>query len=316
MRTPIDNHPSYGGPGWRSRPERHADDVAKGELWRSCGFASETARLREVLISRPSDTLAAIDAPAQELMLEAIDLRAIRRQARSLAALYESLGVTVHIASPDSPPPPNFLFMRDLFFMTPEGAVVARPAAPQRAREARFAADALARIGIPIVATIRGAGLFEGADALWFNARNVLIGVARRTNGEASRQLSHILDDLGVRVTSIPLPKGVQHLLGVVNFLASDLAALRSAKAPAELHTFLDDHGVEQIPLQPDDEVDRKGAMNFVTVAPRELVMPTACPRTRAIYESYGIECHQVDVSEYLKGAGGPGCLTGILRRG
>ena len=316
MRTPIDNHPSYGGPGWRSRPERHSDDVARGELWRPCGFDSETARLREVLISWPSDALTAIDDPAEELMLEAIDLPAIRRQTESIAALYESLGVVVHIARPATPPPPNYLFMRDLFFMTTEGAVVARPAAPQRAREPRFAAEALARIGIPIVATIRGAGLFEGADALWFNAKNVLIGVARRTNNEATRQLSPILDEIGARLTAIPLPNGVQHLLGVVNFLAGDLAAVRSAKAPSELHTFLDEHGVEQVSLEPSDEVDRLGAMNFVTIAPREIVMPTACPRTREIYQRYGIECHEVDVSEYLKAAGGPGCLTGILRRG
>jgi N-dimethylarginine dimethylaminohydrolase len=43
--------------------------------------------------------------------------------------------------------------------------------------------------------------------------------------------------------------------------------------------------------------------------------MPARCPRTRAIYEAHGIECFEVDVSEYIKAAGALGCLTGILRR-
>ncbi len=316
MDSSIERHASYGGAGWRERSASHLDDVRGGRLWRRCGFGSETERLREVLISWPGDTLARIDDPSAELMLERVELDAIRAQTEGLRALYESLGVEVHLSRPEQAPPPNFLFMRDLFFMTGEGAVVARPAAPQRAGEARFAAEALARIGVPIVATVRGRGLFEGADALWVDTKTVLVGVGRRTNDAALRQISSILADVGVETEAIPLPQGVQHLLGVVNFVAEDLAVVRASKAPGELHTFLEGRGIEALLLAPSHEVDRLGAMNFVTIAAHAIVMPADCPETRAIYRNHGIECHEVDVSEYLKAAGGPGCLTGILRRG
>jgi N-dimethylarginine dimethylaminohydrolase len=56
--------------------------------------------------------------------------------------------------------------------------------------------------------------------------------------------------------------------------------------------------------------------MNFVTLAPRHLLMPAGCPRTRARYEARGIRVEEVDVSEYLLAAGGIGCATGVLARG
>ena len=55
--------------------------------------------------------------------------------------------------------------------------------------------------------------------------------------------------------------------------------------------------------------------MNFVTLAPGRIVMPARCPRTTAVYEAHDVECHAVEVSEYIKAAGALGCLTGILSR-
>ncbi|MGH7127163.1 MAG: dimethylarginine dimethylaminohydrolase family protein, partial [Planctomycetaceae bacterium] len=57
-------------------------------------------------------------------------------------------------------------------------------------------------------------------------------------------------------------------------------------------------------------------AHNFVTLGPRDIVMPEQCPVTRAFYESHGVRCRTVVVDELMKAAGGIGCLTGVLRRG
>ena len=43
--------------------------------------------------------------------------------------------------------------------------------------------------------------------------------------------------------------------------------------------------------------------------------MPAGNPRTQAYFESLGINCHTVDVSELRKAAGAVGCLTGIVER-
>lgn len=271
--------------------------------------------MREVLLARPGGELAFDDPPDRWLMLERIDLEAITAEAEAIARYYETQGVKVHWYVPPALPPPNLMFMRDVFFMTPEGAVLARLGASQRAGEERFGAHALASIGVPILATMRGEATFEGADALWLDDRTVLVGVGRRTNRSAVLQLKRLLRDLGASVIAVPMPAGVQHLLGVVNFVDRDLAVLRRDKAPSALRRVLAERAVRTVDLDTSDEITRGKAMNFVTVAPRHVVMPAGNPSTRRRLESDGIHCDEVCVEQYLRAAGGLGCLTGILRR-
>ena len=73
--------------------------------------------------------------------------------------------------------------------------------------------------------------------------------------------------------------------------------------------------GLELLELPESEEVVRRGAMNFVTLAPGHLVMPSGCPVTRGLYRSWGLKVDELEVSEYLKAAGALGCLTGILER-
>ena len=205
--------------------------------------------------------------------------------------------------------------MRDLFFATPEGVVLSRPAAIQRAGEERHVAEILAAMGVPILLSPRGKATFEGADALWLDRSTVIIGVGLRTNPEGAAQVSGLLHAMEVETVEIPMPEGVQHLLGIVNFVDKNLAVLHAGKATDRLRTVLAQRGIDILELSDDEEVSKGRAMNFVTLGPRRLVMPAGCPGVRERYRAEGIEVFEVDVSEYLKAAGGPGCLTGILRR-
>ena len=64
---------------------------------------------------------------------------------------------------------PNGFFIRDLMLMTPEGAIVTRPASNTRAGEERFVAEALGELGVPVLMTVHGEGTFEGADVSWID---------------------------------------------------------------------------------------------------------------------------------------------------
>jgi len=312
----LDAAATHGGAGWLARTATHAEEIAAGELWSPYSVRSEVAPLQAVLLSWPGEELALDGDPDEQLMLEPVDVPAIQAQAEGLQAAYESAGVRVHLFRPDTPPPPNLIFMRDLFFMTPEGAILARPAALQRAGEERFAARALTAAGVPILRTLRGRATFEGADALWLDAQTVLVGVGLRTNDEAFVELKEVLTAQGVTARAIAMPGGVQHLLGLVNFLDDDLAALHGGKAPSRLKVFLASHGIETLTVPPGDELDRGRGMNFVTLAPRKVLMPAGCPAIRDQLEGAGVEVTEVEIGEYLKAAGGVGCLTGILSRG
>ena len=304
---------THGGPGWRGRLEPHRAEL--GRYWEPCGVSSEVAPLRKVLLVEPPDTLVRVlEDPNAWLMLEAPDLEEMRRQFRDLAAAYEEEGVQVHRARVPQAPP-NAVFARDLFFMTPEGAVLGRMAGQVRAGEERHAASALASLGIPLLLTPRGRATFEGADALWLREDLVLLGVGVRTNPEGAAQVAALLEAMGVRSLQVRLPSGVQHLLGVVDFVDHDLAVVRRDRIPEELRGILHTSGVRLLELDPVPEVVGGRAMNFVTLRPGRILMPAGCPTVRRVFEQAGISCREVAVGEYLKAAGGPGCLTGILWR-
>ena len=48
------------------------------------------------------------------------------------------------------------MFVADLMFMTPEGAILGRPASTVRAGEERLVARRLAELGVPILRVVRG----------------------------------------------------------------------------------------------------------------------------------------------------------------
>lgn len=307
---------TFGGPGLRPRTASHLEEARGGGLWGSFGVQWEVEPLREVLLAWPGEELLVPGPPDEYLMLGRVDLALLQRQTQAAAAFFEAQGVRVHVHRPSQPPPPNFIFMRDLFFMTPEGAVLGRMAAQQRAGEERFAAEALARLGIPLVRAPRGTALLEGADALWLSPRTVLVGVGPRTNLAGAREVAALLTELGVETVPVPLPTGVQHLLGVVNFVDRDLAVLRRGKASSELLEALRSRGIRLLELEDTAEVVERRAMNFVTLEPGRLVMPAGCPHTRRLLEAAGLSCEELEVSQYILAGGALGCLTGIIRRG
>lgn len=304
---------TYGGLGWKERSGTHGEDVRAGIVWRCCGVDSEVGALRDVVLAWPDQELPGGD-PNDSLMLAWPDQERLRAQATTIGAFYESQGVAVHwVRAPTAPP--NIIFQRDLLFMTREGAVLARPGAAPRAAEVRWTAATLAQLGVPILAVPRGNALLEGADALWLRPDLLLVGIGRRTNREGAAFLGSIIGALGAAVVPVSLPPGVQHLLGVVNFLDRRLAAVRADKVTDEILGVLRDASIETLSCGPGPDVAEHLGMNFVTLAPRRIVMPKGAPAVHEQLRSAGITIHELDIGEYVKAAGGLGCLTGILHR-
>jgi N-dimethylarginine dimethylaminohydrolase len=313
----MNDSATYGGKGWHLREASHKQDLTAGVGWMPCGLSSETAPLTDVILHFPGDELAFPEDPDHWLMLERPDIQGIQAEAQGLADAYADAGVRVHRANPRGGPPPNFLFQRDLFFMTPEGAILSRPASPRRSAEAPLAAEVLAGLGVPILATPRGGALLEGADVLWLREDLVAVGVGHRTNKGGHDLVQSVLKEMGVETRSIPMPRqGVQHLLGLVNLATETLAVVREALAPAALTDLLRDLEREVLSLPDDEEMLEGLALNFVSLGRGRILMPDGCPQTRARYESAGLAVSEAVVTQYRKAAGGIGCATGVLARG
>lgn len=316
MKIQIEKTPAYQGRGWQLRGR---DDRG---VWAPLAVNSEWSPLEAVMLYSPDAELRKIRNPLKVQHLAPVVVSKLRAQMRNLASVYRKLGVKVVELDPTSlspdrtKVPPNLMFLRDLFFATPEGAIVSRMASRVRAGEEKFATSALGREGIMIRSSVAGDGIFEGADALWLTPRMVVVGIGQRTNMAGFRQVRAALQSQGIACHAVPMPKGVQHLLGLLQIVGPQLAVVRTLKAPATLLRLLKKLRFRVIHVQESDEIKSKLGLNFVAIGPRKIVMPAGCPVLRKQLEHEGIRVlAEVEISQMCNAAGGIGCVTGILSR-
>ena len=305
--------PAFGGAGWSPRHASHREEI--GRVWSACGAVTEWHPLRAVLLHRPGAEIEGLADPLAVQMLAPLDAGRARAQHERLADAYRAAGVAVRVVRPAGKAPPNLLFVADLLFMTPEGAILGRPASTVRAGEERLVARRLAALGVPILRTIRGGGTFEGADAMWLDPGAVLLATGRRTNAAGAAEVAALLAELDVAAIRTELPPQSMHLMGLLRIVDRDLAVGWPGAVPPEAAAALRARGFVLLEPPAGPELDVGRALNFVTLGPRRILMPDGNPATRAFLEQAGIECRSVPVDELAKAAGAVGCLTGILER-
>lgn len=309
--TDLLQHPAYGGDGWIPRQGPLRQDT----IWAPFGVGSECGRLRAVLLHRPGPEIAAVADARQVLWLDRLDAARAREQHDALAEVYRAHGVIVHYVEDPVAARPNLYFMKDTFAMTPEGAILARPASQVRAGEERIAAHNLARLGIPIVLSVHGNGTFEGADLLIVNEDLAFVGRGLRTNERGAHQVEQLLGNIGFSaIVRVDLRDGCMHLDCALSIIDRDLALAAPGQLSPVARTALQRHGFRVIEL-PAQEADRGMAVNVVALEPGVVVMPAANPQTRTLLAAAGVTCIEVDISELMKGGGAIHCITGVIQR-
>ena len=284
--------------------------------WGDWGVSSQVAPLKAVMLRSPGREIDDFDWEASRYR-EPIDPEIFRRQHAQLAHLYESLGIAVHYLPDQRIDRPNAVYMRDSMFMTPEGAIIARPALPVRRGEETAVAKALAALNIPIVKTITGTGTFEGADCLWVNRKTALLARSSRTNAEGFRQVADTLSHMGVeKIIPVPIPYTNAHLDGVMNFVDVDTAIINTRQVPYDVVDELMQSGVKVIDAPSQEEARFSLGLNVVAVEPGKVLQAEGNPLTREVLRQNGIEVIPVDFSEVLKGWGSVHCCTATLKRG
>ena len=304
---------AYGGEGWSPRT---ADTGAElGGVWGACGMDSEWRRLRAVLLHRPGAELEASNNPNAVQMLAPIDVARAGEEHDAMAQAYRDHQVTVHTVEPVAEPRPNQMFCADLVFLTPQGAILARPASTVRAGEEREVARRLADLGVPILRSISGEGTFEGADAAWLDAKTVAVAHGLRTNPRGIAQIAEVLADMQVDVIPADLPYGTMHLMGLLRIVDADLAVAWPRRTPHVVVQACRERGMQVIFLPEVDDYQMNRSVNFVALGPRRILLEAGYTKVQEFYERHGIECVTVAASELVKAAGGFGCLTGVLQR-
>jgi len=283
---------------------------------------SEYSILKSVLLYKPGPEIEFSGNPEEISHIGKIDFNIMEKEYNKIIDLYTKLNVNVNfinskkIGQCDDKYLYNLMYTRDLFFMTPEGPILSKMKSPVRSEEVKYAKKFFEYNKIPIKKEIAGNGTFEGADALWLNNRLVIVGIGNRTNHNGFLQLKEELEDINIKCYAVKVPPGIQHLLGVVQFIDKDTAMLRTDLLDDDSLYFLRQYKIKIIDIHENPEVRQRQAMNIVTISPRRIIMPTNCPQTKAIYEKNNITiAGEVNISQLINGAGGLACATGILAR-
>lgn len=302
------------GERWFAKETTFEEDMPL--YWGDFGVSSEVETLRAVLMRRPGKEIENFDYKAARFK-SVIDVEKFRAQHDNLAQIYRDHGVKVYYVEEQREDRPNALFMRDLVFMTPEGAIVTRPAMEARRGEERYAAQALAKIGVPIIKTINADGIFEGAMGMWVDRKTVIIATGVRTNYSGYEQVETELKRMGVtEIIHMQIPYGHAHIDGLLNFASHDIAMIHASQVPYDVCAALKKKGVKLIEAPSQTEAKETLGVNFVAIKPGLVVHPEGNPRCREELEKNGIEVIPVDLSEILKGWGAMHCATLFLKRG
>ncbi len=125
-----------------------------------------------------------------------------------------------------------------------------------------------------------------------------------------------MLREIGVaEVVRVGLPYGAMHLDGLLNILDRDLAVVWPRRTPFAVAATLRECGFRLIEVEDEREAQECLPLNFVALAPGEVLMPAGGERMQAAYEAAGVRCLTIEVGELIKAGGGIHCMTGFLKR-
>lgn len=302
------------GERWFPLETNSADEMATywGGDW---GCASEYTKLRAVLLHRPADEVNNVD-PVTVRFRATVDPDKFRAQHDVLAEHYRANGVAVYYTEDGRNDRPNSVFCRDKLFMTPEGAIVMRLAMAARRGEERYVSAALGRIGVPIVRTISGDGIYEGANAMWVDRKTCILSLSARANQAGYDQIADELRRQGVTdIIPMQIPYGHAHVDGLLNIASPDVVILHASQVPYTVVDALKRKGFKILEAPSLTEAKYAHGVNFVALEPGHVVTSVGAPRTVEVLQEAGITVDVLDLSELNKGRGSVHCMTAFLKR-
>jgi N-dimethylarginine dimethylaminohydrolase len=294
-----------------------------GERW---GSVDEVGTLRSVLLRRPGRELEQIRADAWNPAARALvdphggwyweseeppDLTLVAQQHEALVDALEAEDVEVHFAAPLEERFTKAIYTRDPLVSVPGGVIVGRLAPLMRRGEERSITQAVGALGIPILRTITGTGLFEGGSFAKLTPRVAAFGTSIRCNDEAASQLAEILKRLGIELIVVPMSGYSIHLDGHFAMVDVDKALVDPTGLPYWFLEKLAELGIEAIWCHPEEG----WAINSLAVRPGRILMCEGNPRTAERLVRRGVEAVTLPYDEIQKNGGGIHCSTMELRR-
>jgi len=304
----------------------------EGELMKSWGAVwgidNDVGRIRSILVHRPGPEMNIVDPkkriaeigsfgdPATGWYFQSDtppDIPGMQKQHDGMVAALKAEGIDVHFVDGVDNTRLKSVYTRDPLIMVKGGAIVCRMGARIRRGEELAITRTLAKIGVPILRTISGAGVMEGGSFAWLNDKTCAIGVGVRVNREGAEQVGEVLRRQGVELLIIDLPGYDIHIDVSFLMIDKDLALLNPSGLPFSFLEELKARGIHYIELDPADD---GWINNSLAIAPGKLLMPEgASNRTLDRLAKHGVTWTTLPYREVQKNGGGIHCSTTPLRR-
>ncbi len=266
---------------------------------------NEGDRLRRVVVSPPRKEYFSVrDPQAHNIEQVAVRAKAIE-QHRRLCALLRKSGARV-VRLKELSGHPNSVFTRDSSLVTPEGYIKLRMGLRTRRGEEDWMAAALDAVGVPCAGEIRPPGTVEGGDVI-LAGDVAFVGQSVRTNSAGVKQLSRLLEAMGYEVRVIILPPPYLHIGGAMSLVGTKAVLCCGGLFP---RGFLS--GFETITISRGHSVSG----NVISLGNNEVIAEKKNTVAARALKEANYRVHFLDLSEFVKGRGGPTCLILPVERG
>jgi len=278
-------------------------------------IASETARLRQVLVCPPDHyrwipanavarrTLAAGTQP---------DRRALAAQHAELTAALAEASIQIHTI-PAEPHLPYMAYTRDHAFVTPWGPVLCQLARPERRGEYAPVLDWHDRQGSRFWRK-SSAGTLEGGDVHIIRPGLAVIGMSGgRTDEAGAEQAAGWLRAEGWECRVEPFDEHFLHLDVLFCMAAPGLAVACTDVLDEGFLGWLRDRGIRVIPV-PYRDAMRLGC-NILALGQDRVISARGSRDLNAALRAEGLSVLDPELSLFAAGGGGPHCLTCPLER-
>lgn len=226
------------------------------------------------------------------------DSKEAANQHLALVRAIEQSGTGV-INIQELPEHPNSVFTKDTAVCTPKGYVRLRMGLPSRTGEEDWMADVLGSLGKKRIGSIELPGTVEGGDIIL--AENIaFIGHSSRTNLSGIEQFSSLLMKFGYEIRIARVPEPFLHLGGTLTLVSKDTILCVGGLFPDSLF-----NGFHVI------EVPNNGFIsgNVIALPDKQVIADQSNDSTISALKREGFTVYPVDLSEFIKGTGGPSCL-------
>lgn len=265
---------------------------------------NEGDKLKKVVVCSPGREYFNVANLESHNITQLSDPKEARAQHDRLKEVMSKAGAEI-IDIPEFPGHPNSVFTMDTAISTPQGYIQMRMGLDTRRGEERWIAERLEELEEPCAGKIEPPATVEGGDVI-LAGTVAFIGNSSRTNQEGIDQISQLLSRMGYEIRTTAVPEPYLHIGGAMTMVGPDRILCCRGVFPESFF-----NGFEVIQVSGANFISG----NVIYLGDNQVIANYKNEETIQKLEEKGIIVHPLDLSEFVKGTGGPSCLIMALER-